>query len=70
MSTAKSSGKKGLTKSKGSGHLLDTIIGCSDMVLLDPLTVENMAKNLRERHNVGEIYVSTIVLLCVVYFYF
>ena len=52
--------KKKLSKKKttGSGHLLDTSVGCSDMVLLDPLTVENMVKNLQDRYKAGEIYVS------------
>ena len=48
---------------KGSNHLLDTVVGCSDMVLLDPLTVENIVKNLRDRFNAGEIYVSYLLLL-------
>ena len=48
---------------KGSSHLLDTVVGCSDMVLLDPLTVENIVKNLRDRFNAGEIYVSYLLLL-------
>lgn len=48
---------------KGSGHLLDTVVGCSDMVLLDPLTVENIVKNLKDRFNAGEIYVSYLILL-------
>ncbi|XP_019849639.1 PREDICTED: unconventional myosin-Ia [Amphimedon queenslandica] len=51
--------KKKLSKKKkttGSGHLLDTSVGCSDMVLLDPLTVENMVQNLQERYRAGEIY--------------
>lgn len=51
--------KKKLSKKKaGSGHLLDTAVGCSDMVLLDPLTVDNMVKNLQERYKAGDIYVS------------
>ena len=52
--------KKKLSKKKttGSGHLLDTSVGCSDMALLDPLTVENMVKNLQDRYKAGEIYVS------------
>ena len=48
---------------KGSGYLLDTVVGCSDMVLLDPLTVENIVKNLKDRFNAGEIYVSYLILL-------
>lgn len=51
--------KKKLSKKKaGSGHLLDAAVGCSDMVLLDPLTVDNMVKNLQERYKAGDIYVS------------
>lgn len=39
-------------------HLLDETVGCGDMVLLDPLTEENMIENLKRRYSSGEIYVS------------
>ena len=39
-------------------HLLDETIGCGDIVLLDPLTEDNLIENVRKRYNSGEIYVS------------
>lgn len=42
-------------------HLLEGMIGCGDMVLLEPLTEENLLENLRMRYEAGEIYVSGIL---------
>ena len=39
-------------------HLLDEMVGCGDMVLLEPLTEENIIENLRKRYTAGDIYVS------------
>ena len=39
-------------------HLLDEVVGCGDMVLLEPLTEENIIENLRKRYEAGDIYVS------------
>ena len=44
----------------GSGHLLDDMVGCSDMVLLDPITTDNLVDNLRKRYQAGEIYVGDL----------
>ncbi len=41
-------------------HLLDETVGCGDMVLLDPLTEENMIENLKRRYRSEEIYVSCL----------
>ena len=38
-------------------HLLDEMVGCGDMVLLEPLTEENIIENLRKRYTAGDIYV-------------
>ena len=38
-------------------HLLDEVIGCGDMVLLEPLTQENVLDNLKKRFASGDIYV-------------
>ena len=39
-------------------HLLDEMVGCGDMVLLEPLTEEGLLLNLKQRYESGEIYVS------------
>ena len=39
--------------------LLDEIVGCGDMVLLDPITIETVLRNLKLRYQAKEIYVST-----------
>lgn len=39
-------------------HLLDEMVGCGDMVLLEPLTEEGLLMNLKQRYETGEIYVS------------
>ena len=46
-------------KSLRYSHLLDEMVGCGDMVLLEPLTEENLVENLKLRYNSGEIYVSS-----------
>ena len=38
-------------------HLLDEMVGCGDMVLLEPLTESNIIENLRKRYEEGDIYV-------------
>ena len=38
--------------------LLDEIVGCGDMVLLDPITMETVLCNLKQRYQAKEIYVS------------
>lgn len=40
-------------------HLLDEMIGCGDMVLLEPLTEDNIIENLKKRYAAGDIYVRT-----------
>ena len=48
-------------------HLLDEMVGCGDMVLLEPLTEENIIENLKKRYAAGDIYVranSLYVYLC------
>jgi myosin-1 len=37
-------------------HLLDEMVGCGDMVLLEPLTEESLLENLKMRYDSGEIY--------------
>lgn len=39
-------------------HLLDEVVGCGDMVLLEPLTEGNVIENLKKRYDAGDIYVS------------
>ena len=41
-------------------HLLDEMVGCGDMVLLEPLTEGNIIENLRKRYATGEIYVRIV----------
>lgn len=38
-------------------HLLDEMVGCGDMVLLEPLTEDNIIENLKKRYTAGDIYV-------------
>ena len=52
--TEKNEGAKSLRYS----HLLDEMVGCGDMVLLEPLTDESLVENLKTRYASGEIYVS------------
>ena len=40
-------------------HLLEEMVGCGDMVLLEPLSEETLVENLRTRYQNGEIYVSS-----------
>lgn len=44
--------------------LLDEIVGCGDMVLLDPITMETVLCNLKQRYQAREIYVSMCTHLC------
>lgn len=39
-------------------HLLDEMVGCGDMVMLEPLSEETIIDNLRKRYESGNIYVS------------
>ena len=39
-------------------HLLDEMVGCGDMVMLDPLSEETLMENLKKRYKGGHIYVS------------
>ena len=39
-------------------HLLDEMVGCGDMVMLDPLSEETLMENLKKRYKDGHIYVS------------
>ena len=43
-------------------HLLEGMVGCGDMVLLEPLTEESLLENLKTRYDSGEIYVSEHML--------
>ena len=43
-------------------HLLDEMVGCGDMVLLEPLTEENIIENLKKRYAAGDIYVRAYSL--------
>ena len=40
-----------------STHIMDNVVGCTDMVLLDPLDEDSVIKNLKARFNAGEVYV-------------
>ena len=57
-------GKGGMKKSASSHstssyvYSLESMVGCSDMVLLDPLTEDSLVQNLKQRYDAGEIYVS------------
>lgn len=44
-------------------HLLDEMVGCGDMVLLEPLTEENIMENLKKRYAAGDIYVRAKPLI-------
>ena len=46
--------------------LLDEIVGCGDMVLLDPITMETVLCNLKQRYQAKEIYVSMCTHLCMI----
>jgi len=37
-------------------HLLDEMVGCGDMVMLEPLSEETIIENLRKRYESGNIY--------------
>lgn len=41
-------------------HLLDEMVGCGDMVLLEPLTEESLLDNLKTRYESGDIYVREL----------
>ena len=43
-------------------HLLEGMVGCGDMVLLEPLTENSLVENLKIRYDSGEIYVSYRVI--------
>ena len=49
-------------RDKGDGvsysSLLDEIVGCGDMVLLDPLSEDKVVDNLKLRYSEKDIYVS------------
>ena len=45
-------------------HLLDEMVGCGDMVLLEPLTEDNIIENLKKRYTTGDIYVSIYSYSC------
>ena len=44
-------------------HLLDEMVGCGDMVLLEPLTEDNIIENLKKRYAAGDIYVRNCMLV-------
>lgn len=65
LSTPKGSEKdmhaeKSLTRSISPKYMsvLDEEVGRGDMVLLDPITEDNILENLKKRYTAGEIYVS------------
>ena len=37
--------------------IFEAIVGVGDMVLLDPMTEENLLENIRKRFDAGDIYV-------------
>lgn len=51
-------------RGKGDGvsysSLLDVIVGCGDMVLLDPLTEDKVVENLKLRYSEKDIYVRKL----------
>jgi myosin heavy subunit len=53
--SAGKNGGEGAKKLRYS-HLLDEMVGCGDMVLLEPLTEESLLENLKMRYDSGEIY--------------
>ena len=46
-------------RSRRYSHLLEEMVGCGDMVLLEPLSEQSLLENLRIRYENGEIYVRT-----------
>ena len=48
-------------------HLLDGMVGCGDMVLLEPLSEDSLIENLKTRYESGEIYVSQYNIIVVLY---
>lgn len=56
--TKEAGSSNGGAKKLRYSHLLDEMVGCGDMVLLEPLTEENLLDNLKTRYDSGEIYVS------------
>ena len=68
LSNLKQSGKDGGKSLKRSvsprkeqyTSLLDEVAGRGDMVLLDPITEDNVVNNLKKRYEAGEIYVRNI----------
>ena len=40
--------------------LLDVIVGCGDMVLLDPLSEDKVVENLKLRYSKKDIYVRRL----------
>ena len=54
---------------KGDGvtytSLLDEIVGCGDMVLLDPPNQEKVVENLKLRYKGKDIYVSGFVYVLI-----
>ena len=56
--TGKGGMKKSASSHSTSSYSLESTVGCVDMVLLDPLTEDNLVDNLKQRYDTGEIYVS------------
>ena len=46
-----------------STHIMDDVVGCTDMVLLDPLDEDNVIKNIKARFNAGEVYVCSVTIV-------
>ena len=44
--------------------LLDVIVGCGDMVLLDPLNEDKVVENLKLRYSKKDIYVRKYNSMC------
>ena len=44
-------------RSEQYSHLLDEMVGCGDMVLLDPVTEDTLIDNLKRRYTCSHIYV-------------
>ena len=55
--------KKSPSSTSTSSYSLESMVGCSDMVLLDPLTEKSLVHNLKVRYDAGEIYVSIVYVL-------
>ena len=58
MKKTSENGGGGGARSLRYSHLLEEMVGCGDMVLLEPLTEDNLLQNLKTRYESGEIYVS------------